>query len=774
MIRKLLVCLSVLCLCAGSAHAQFLQQQGQQPAQQMPMAPPSEDHIANVKVEGVQRIEPATVISYLTLKAGDPFDPARVNESLKALYATGYFSDISLFREGNDLIVHVVENPIINQIAFEGNEQVKDDDLTNETQLRPRYVYTRAKVQEDVQRLLQIYRRLGNYAATIDPKIIKLDQNRVNLVYEINEGNKTKVRAIKFIGNTQFTSDTLQSTIQTKEARWYRFLSSDDNYDQDRMAYDEELLRKFYLSKGYADFSVKSSIAELTPDQKDFFITFTITEGKRYKFGKINMNNNLKGVNAAALQKAITTKEGNWYNADQVDNTVLAITDALANQQFAFVDVKPEVQLNREKHIVDLTYNIAESPRVFVERIDISGNTRTQDQVIRREMMLVEGDPFNKLKLKKSEQRIRDLGFFKEVNIKTIPGSRPDLAVITINVQEQSTGELSVGAGYSTTDGPLADFNIREKNLLGKGQDLSLGLTTSHRTQNESIRYTEPYFLDRNLSAGFDIFHTKTDYQDVSSYDFSKTGLTLRTGYPLSEKWRQDLHYTVDNSDIENILATASIYIQDQAGPWSTSEVGHTVTYNNLDSKLDPAQGFIGSVSNDVAGLGGDARYVATKLHAAQYWPLTEDKGWVFSTDAESGYIVGLGQDVRINDRYFLGGTTFRGFNTAGIGARDISTKDALGGDRYAKGSLELTAPLGSSGKDLGLRSHLFTDFGTLGHIDETGPNIADKESLRASVGIGISWKSPLGPLRGDLAIPVVKEPYDENRIFNFNFGTRF
>jgi outer membrane protein insertion porin family len=296
-------------------------------------------------------------------------------------------------------------------------------------------VYTRAKVQEDVQRLLQIYRRTGNYAATIDPKIIKLDQNRVNLVYEINEGNKTKVRTIKFIGNKQFSNETLQATVQTKEARWYRFLSSDDNYDQDRMAYDEELLRKFYLSNGYADFSVKSSIAELTPDQKDFFITFTLNEGKRYKFGKVNLNNNLKGVNTAALQQVITTKEGHWYNADQVDATVLALTDALANQQFAFVDVKPEVQLDRQNHIVSLTYNIAESPRVFVERIEITGNTRTLDQVIRREMMLVEGDPFNRMKLKKSEQRIRDLGFFKEVNLKTVPGSRPDQAVIDIDVQ---------------------------------------------------------------------------------------------------------------------------------------------------------------------------------------------------------------------------------------------------------------------------------------------------------------------------------------------------
>lgn len=731
--------------------------------------------VAAIKVEGVERIEPATVTSYLTLHPGDTFDPEQINQSLKALFATGYFSDISLFRENDDLVVSVVENPIINEIAFEGNDQVKDEDLSQETQLKTRVVYTRSKVQEDVQRLLQVYRRLGNYAATIDPKIIKLDQNRVNLVYEINEGKKTKVRTIKFIGNKEFSDDTLSAAIQTKEARWYRFLSSDDNYDQDRVGYDEELLRKFYLSKGYADFSVKSSVAELTPDQKDFFITFTVNEGKRYKFGKVDLVNNLNGVNTDALKPVIKTKEKDWYNADRVDSTILDLIDALANQQFAFVDVRPEIKLDRENRLVNITYTIAESPRVFIERIDITGNTRTLDQVIRREMMVVEGDPFNRTKLKKSEQRIRDLGYFKEVNFKTVQGSRPDTAIITVDVQEQSTGELSIGAGYSTNDGPLANLIIREHNLLGRGQDAQLGLTTSGRTNNYNLRFTEPYFLDRNLTAGADVFYTTTDYQDISSYDFSRTGGALRMGYPLSENWRQDVQYGLDESEIRNIDPSASVYIREQQGKRLTSKVGQTVTYSNLDSKLDPADGFVGSLSNDVAGLGGDARYLATKLRGTHYLPLSEDKNWVFSSGAETGYIFGLGSTkVNINERYFLGGNTFRGFDIAGIGARDSVTRDALGGNRYAKGSLELTAPLGNATKQLGLRSHLFTDVGTLGQVDSKGANILDKESLRAAVGFGISWKSPLGPLRGDFAIPVMKEKYDQDRIFNFNFGTRF
>ncbi len=732
------------------------------------------DRIAGIKVEGVQRIEPATVISYLTVKQGDAFEPVAINESLKALFATGFFSDVSFFREGGILVIDVVENPMINEIAFEGNDDVKEEELLAETQLRPRVVYTRAKVQEDTQRLIQIYRRLGNYAATIDPKVIKLDQNRVNLVYEIHEGDKTKVRTIKFVGNKQFSDTNLRDAILTKEAKWYRFLTSDDNYDRDRIAYDEELLRKFYLSKGYADFSVESTVAELTPDQKDFFVTYAISEGERYKLGTVDINSQLKGVDMNAIKEVIKTKSGEWYNADEVDTSVLNITDNLANQQFAFVEVKPQVNLDRPKRVVNLAYTIGESPRVFVERIDIMSNTRTLDSVIRREMLLVEGDPFNKTKLKRSEQKIRDLAFFKDVKMKTSAGSRPDLAIISITVEEQSTGELSIGAGFSTADGPLADFRIRERNFLGKGQDLQLAATVSGRTNNYDLRFTEPYFLDRQLSAGIDLFQTTTDYQDVSSYDQSRSGGSLRMGYPLSEFWRQDLRYTLDDTTIENVDLNASRFIRDQQGNWLTSAVGHTVSYNTLDSRLDPTEGMRLTFSNDFAGLGGDASYLGTKAGVTNFWPLSDNRQWIFSAGAESGYIFGINKNTRINERYFLGANTFRGFDVAGIGARDTVTGDALGGNRYAKGTAELTTPLGGATKNLGIRGHLFTDVGTLGSIDSSDPDIADEESLRLSVGFGLSWRSPLGPLRGDIAYPIMKEEYDEDRIFNFNFGTRF
>lgn len=732
------------------------------------------DTITDIRIDGAQRIETETVLSYLTLKKGDDFSADAIDESLKALFDTGFFSDVAFFQDGGALIVKVVENPIISEIAFEGNDKVKESELQAETQLRPRVVYTRAAVQQDVQRMLQIYRRLGNYGATIDPKIIELDQNRVNLVYEIREGDKTKVRSVKFVGNIAYGEGTLRSVISTKEHRWYRFLSSDDNYDQDRIAYDEELLRKFYLSKGYADFTVQSSVAELTPDQKEFFITYSISEGQRYRLGDVKIDSQLRNAKIDLLKPLLRTLSGDWYNADLVDSTILALTDGLANQQFAFVEIRPQVELDREKRRVNLSYVINESPRVFVERIDIINNTRTLDEVVRREMLLVEGDPFNRNKLKRSEQLIRDLGFFSDVRVKTIPGSRPDLAIIEVTLAEQSTGELSVGAGFSTADGPLGDFRIRERNLLGKGQDLQVAATISGRTNQYDLRFTEPYFLDRQLMAGFDVFHRTTDFQDISSFDQTRTGGTLRMGYPLAENLRQDLRLRFSDSTIENINADASRYVRDQAGNWVTIETGHTISYTTLDSRINPTEGWNNTLSNDYAGFGGDASYVATKVTSAYYKPLSDDRNWIFSPSAEAGYIIGLNNNVRIDERYYLGMNNFRGFDLAGIGARDITTGDALGGNRYVKGSLELTTPVGNATKNLGIRSHFFTDVGTLGQVDDTGSEIADEESIRLSVGFGLSWQSPLGPLRGDLAYPIMKEEYDEDRIFNFNFGTRF
>jgi outer membrane protein insertion porin family len=732
--------------------------------------------IQDIRVEGTQRIEPSTVFSYIDLKIGDNFDSSRIDQSLKSLFATGFFSDISFYREGNVLIVEVKENPIINEIAFEGNDKIKDDELLAETQLRPRVVYTRSKVQEDLQRILQIYKRTGYYSATVDPKIIPLDQNRVNLAYEINESGKTAVRSINFVGNTKFTDDALREVISTKQSRWYRFLASDDNYDEDRVKYDEELLRKFYLSKGYADFKVEAAAAELSPDQKDFFMTYTIDEGDRYKVGKVNLENRLTALDPNTITGFVKTTPGEWYNANQIEDSIIGMTDYLADHQFAFVDIKPQIQVNREQRTIDLNYVINESPRVFVERIDIIGNERTLDSVVRREMLLSEGDAFNRSKLKRSEQRLRDLQFFRNVKVDVTPGSQNDMTVIKITVEEQSTGELSIGAGFSTAEGPLGDFRIRERNFLGKGQDLQLATTLSGRRQQYDVSFTEPYFLERDLSAGIDLFSIERDWQRESSYDQKRVGFGLRLGYPLADNLRQDVRYILENNEISDVDPLASIYIREQEGERLTSKVGHTITYNRLDSRVAPTDGYLLSVSNDIAGLGGDARYVGNKLRGVTYIPLDEDKDWIVTTGAEAGYIVGIGQDVMINDRYFLGGNTFKGFDNAGVGGRDIGTKDALGGNRYIKANAEVITPMVGFSKEKGINAHFFTEGGTLGLVDSSGAgaNLRDDDALRLSVGFGLSWRSPMGPLRGDFAIPIIKEDYDEERYFNFAFGTRF
>jgi outer membrane protein insertion porin family len=734
--------------------------------------------VREVRIEGTQRIEPETVRSYLLVQPGDPFSDERVDRSLKALFATGLFADVNLRREGDVLVVRVVENPIINRIAFEGNHKFDEAALTAEIQLRPRVVYTRTKVQADVKRLLDLYRRSGRFAASVEPKVIPLDQNRVDLVFEIDEGAVTGISSINFVGNHQFSASRLQETIQTKESRWYRFLSTDDTYDPDRLTYDRELLRKFYLSQGYADFRVVSAIAELTPAKDGFFVTFTLEEGDRYRFGKIDLQSKIRELNASEIRPLVTVKEGDWYNADEVEKTITALTDALGNRGYAFVEVQPRVNRDRETHTIDVTFEVQEGPRVFVERIDIIGNQRTLDYVVRREIRLVEGDAFNTSKVRRSQQRIRNLGFFKKVEVTNAPGSAPDRTVVTVEVEEQSTGELSLGGGFSTTDGPIGDVSVRERNLLGKGQDLRVGLTLSARSQQVDLSFTEPYFLDRNIAAGFDLFQIDQKNQLNATYDQFTLGGALRAGYQISESLRQTLRYTIRTDDIKNVQSNASLFIAQQAGSRLSSVLGQVLLYDKRDNKNDPTDGYFVSFGADGAGLGGDVRYVRNKLSGGWFYSVYPD--WVISATGEFGDIRGLGQGVRIQDRFFVGGDNLRGFATAGIGPRDAGTGDALGGNDYYVGSLGLGFPLGLP-QEFGLSGRVFTDFGSLFNIDLDRTNTAlanvvveQSSKPRMSAGTGVSWKSPLGPIRLDVAYPILKQTFDKKEFFRVGFGTRF
>jgi len=756
MLRRLMPVLAFL-LFAAFAGSSSAQQQGPQ--------------LRDVVIEGNQRIEISTIQNYLTLQPGSIYSPAEADKSLKALFATGLFADVNLRLQGSSLIVRVTENPVINRILFEGNRRLQADQLRGELQLKARQVYTRAKVQADTQRLQQIYRRTGRFAATIEPKVIQLEQNRVDLVFEISEGPLTGVSRIRFIGNTHFSDSRLREEIQTKETAWWRFLSSDDSYDPDRVTFDREKLRKFYLSKGYADFAVNNAVAELLPNREKFVITFTVEEGERYKFGKMDVVSELKGIEGSQLIQFVETKTGDTYNADQVEKTVQAITQELGRFGYAFVDVRPDVNKDREKRIIDVTYRIGESPRVFVERIDIVGNVRTLDKVIRREFRLVEGDAFNSAKLRRTRTRLRGLNFFDKAEIVESKGSAPDKVVLTAEVTEKSTGELSIGIGYSTTESVLGDISIRERNLLGRGQDLRLGFSLSTRRQQIDLGFTEPYFLDRELAAGFDAQRRRTDLERRSSIDQTTTSLTPRISYPITENLSQLVYYRIRQDEIDNIEADASRFIKAQEGKYTTSAVGHTLTYDRRDDRIDPTTGYVLRLTQEFAGLGGTEHYIKNVGTATKFFAVTDDVVW--SVGGEAGVINGLDDDVRMPNRFFLGGDTFRGFESGGIGPRDITTKDSLGGERYYKAETDLVFPIGLP-NEFGIKGRLFGEAGTLWKTSDVGPEVVDEKSLRVSIGTGLQWKSPLGLIRVDMGFPIVKEDFDEKELLRINFGSRF
>ncbi|HSE74215.1 MAG TPA: outer membrane protein assembly factor BamA [Dongiaceae bacterium] len=732
----------------------------------------SGDPIQEIRVEGNQRIEPETVRSYMQINPGDPFDAKRIDQALKNLFATGLFADVNFRREGDALVVHVTENPIINKLAFEGNKRIDDDALQAEVQLRPRVVYTQARVQADVKRILDLYRRGGRFAATVEPKIIKLDQNRVNLVFEINEGDVTEVRRIDFVGNKVFSDGDLRDEIVTQEAAFYRFLSTTDTYDPDRLTLDKEALRKFYLSEGYADFRVVSAVAELSPDQEAFFITFTVEEGERYKLGTVDIKTTLKDLDPESLRDAVETEEGDWYNADLVDASVQAISDRVGSLGYAFVDVRPRIDRDPENKILNLTYDIQEGPKVYVERIDISGNVRTQDKVIRREFRLAEGDAFSTAKVRRTEQRLKDLGFFESVDIQAVPSDSPDKTIIKVKVAEKSTGELSFGAGFSTADGPLANVGVRERNLLGKGYDLRAQLNISGRRSTADISFTDPYFLDRDLSAGFDVFHRRFDRKE-SSFEERNTGLGLHIGYDLTEYTRQTISYTASYDQVKDVDHDASDVIQDEEGDEFRSIIGSDIMYDRRDSKLDPRDGYYLSVGTDFAGVGGTVFYLRNTLGGGYFIPVTKEV--TIGATGEVGYIRGLfGDEVRVTDAFFLGGQNLRGFATGGVGPRDSDTKDALGGKFRAEGTIQAAFPLGLP-EEYQIRGRVFSDFGTLTGTDfEDDIDLNDSASLRLSLGVGLTWVSPFGPLAVDLAYPVLKEPFDKDELFRFSVGTTF
>jgi outer membrane protein insertion porin family len=737
--------------------------------------------IKSIRVEGNKRVEPETVRTYLRFNVGDAYDPAKVDQSIRSLFSTGLFSDVTIDREGSGVVVRVVENPVVNQVAFEGNREVDKATLSAEVQLKPRAVFTRAKAQADVQRILDIYRRQGRYSATVEPKIIELDSNRVNVVFEIDEGGATKVQAINFIGNKAFSDGQLRDIISTSQSGLFDFIKGTNIYDPDRLALDRELLRQYYLKNGYADARIVSAGAELARDGTGFYITFVVDEGESYTFGRVEIESSLPGVDPKAFQSEVLISSGGTYDQSAMDRTVERLTLAISEQGFAFARVRPRAQREAGGRVIHVTFVVDQGPRVYIERINVIGNVRTHDHVIRREFRLAEGDAYNPLMVDKAKRRLQALGFFKTVEIKRRAGSAADRVVLDVELAEQSTGELSFGAGYSTSEGVIGDISISERNLMGKGQFLRLRLAGSFERLQADLSFTEPRFLDRNLSAGFDLFWKDVDLTSVASYRTHTEGGSLRLGFPLSESIWLTNTYTLSSGTIYDVdPVNASLAIQQSEGTAVTSAWGTSLVIDGRNHPKTPTKGYYFQIGNDFAGLGGDVKYNRVTGEARVYYPVSEKI--TFVGRAIGGHIMGWGgDDVRLIDMFYKGGETIRGFDRGGLGPRDLLTGDALGGSTFWAATAEVRFPLPLIPEDLGMSGAFFVDAGSVFGAGEfakklngAGVDLVDEASVRASAGFSIMWNSPLGPLRLDIAKAFLKEKFDQEQLIRFGASTKF
>lgn len=763
---------------AGMPAAAFAQDE---PGAEAPAPVVQRDVVRTIAVAGAQRLEAQTILSYIKLRPGDVWTQAAGDDVLKDLYATELFSSANVVNTNGAVVITIVENPVINRIIMEGNKRLKNDKILPEIKLSPRQIFTRSKVRADVARIIELYKRQGRFAATVEPKMVELSQNRVDIVFEISEGPKSKVRQINIIGNDAFSDGKLRGEMMTKQARLTSFLSSNTSYDPDRLAFDQQKLRQFYLTEGYADFRVVSAVAELTPDKRDFIITYVVEEGERYKFGEVAVDSQIRDFDDAAMTARLPMTGGDWYDAKQVEDTVEQLSELAGTFGYAFADVAPQFNRNPETLTMDVTFVLREAPRVYVERVDVNGNTLTQDKVVRREFRLAEGDAFNSLSVKRSTARINSLGYFQEnFEINQVEGSAPDRIVLEANVEEQATGELQLSAGFSSIENFILAGSIRQRNFRGRGQTIGLSLNYSRYSKSAQVSFAEPYVFDRNISAGVDVYR-----RDLNSFNFrnnqrnttfqqSTTGLSIRAGVPLTEYISAIGSYTFNYDDVSldrsiyftdrdgDGVATcdpllASRYLCEAIGKRTSSILGLTFNYDTLDSRLRPTRGETLSWTTEFAGLGGDVKYIRSRAKAGKYWPV--GGGFVFSVTGEGGWIRSLednnvvGQDdVRLTDRFFLGEPQMRGFDIRGVGPRIVRLQyldddnnsatplvpqtiaealasnqrvdDALGGKAYYLGRAELEIPLGSGAREMGLRPSIFLDVGSLFNV--TRPLLQD------------------------------------------------
>ncbi|GAB5377129.1 MAG: outer membrane protein assembly factor BamA [Acuticoccus sp.] len=742
-----------------------------------------------IVVEGNQRVDAETVRAYVTIKPGTSYGPAQVDESIDALYATGLFADVTI-SGGSTLVVRVVENPIISRVSFEGNRRQSDQILGSAVQSRERTVFSRAKVQADTQTILEIYRRGGNYLATVEPQTIDRGQNRVDLVFNINEGRSARVGRITFIGNRSFSESRLRDQIKTKESGLLGFLRSTDSYDPQRLLQDQEALRRFYFNRGFADFRIVSATADYDRERNEFYITFVVEEGAKYEFGDVRVDTTLADLDPADLRRKVRSRPGRRYSAEKVEDSLEELTLAANRDGYPFAEVVPSGERNYENNTIDVVYRIDQGQQAYIERIDIVGNTTTRDYVIRREFDISEGDAYNRILIDRAERRLNNLGFFESVRITTTRGSEPDRVIVTVYVQDKSTGKISFGIGYSSSDGVVGDVAIEERNFLGRGQYVRASLGGGAKTTNIEFSFTEPYLFGRRLAGGFDVYHRSADATDSVAFDQRETGGGLRLGVPITEETTVQLFYNLFNRDV-NVLddnlcgvpnSNISLAVCDSQGERVTSLLGASLIYNTLDNQLNPREGVYANLTTEVAGLGGDTYFVRGIVKTRYYQEIVPAIGMVGILAFEGGAMQALNDDLKIQDQFFLGGSKLRGFQTAGVGPRDRKTGDALGGRYYFVGTAEATFPIPFLPPEVGLVGAAFSDVGSLWGVDPdivrrnggSASVLSDELELRASGGVGVLWNSPLGPIRADFAVPFMENSNDRTQVFRLSGGTTF
>lgn len=738
--------------------------------------------INDIVIKGNERVDEATIKSLIDIDGLKKNSVKALKDSIKNLYESDLFLESKIYHQQAQIIVEIKENPLISEVKFVGNKKIEDEALQSEIVCKKRTIFTKSKLQTDLKRINELYLKSGRFLTKIDPKIIKKDQNRVELIFEVSEGPRAKVGKIYFVGNEAFSDQDLQEEITTKESRWWKFLSSSDSYDSDRIEFDREKLRRFYGSNGYADFNAISSIAQITPQKDEFFITFLIEEGIRYRVGEVNIINNIEKFDASILNKEILIKKSKTYNSDLIEKTVDRMIEVMSEKSYAFANIEPILKRNREQKIIDVDFVIQETLRVYIDQIKITGNTRTMDEVIRRELRFREGDAYNINKINRSKQRLENLGFFEKVDFKTKRIGETDKVDLEIEVKEKKTGELNLGVGYSTVNQLTLSTGIKERNLFGTGQELGFNIQKSFASLTSDINYTKPRFMNLPIDVGFDLFKYQFTKRNSLLYDQDSNGITLRADYAVTEFLAHQLRYSYSEQNIGNVNSNASISLRLLQGNYTSSGVGQTFFYDKRDNRINPRDGYYASVSQEYNGIGGNISTIKHEGSAGYYQPIV-NKDYVFKLVARGGSIQGLGgQGVLSNYGFFLGGNNFRGFQYAGIGPRTIDSDGSargggiLGGKTYYVGSAEFMFPLGLP-RELGINGILFSDNGTVKGVDQQnlgGAKVADSGSLRSSYGFSIAWSSPLGPIRLDFAKVAKREEYDQTQTFRFSFGTNF